>query len=256
MSPSVLALTLLSALFVDYDPIATERLLAEDYIQHNPAVPTGRAPIIGFIPSLKESGMTVMTHRTIAEGDLVVTHNIYTNAQALGAEKVVSFDVFRVENGLVAEHWDNLAPVVGPNPSGHTQIDGPTTVVDLDKTAANKAVVAEMLESIFVGGNADRLGEFIDGNSYTQHNSTIADGLDGLGEAFKAMAEQGITVKYTKVHKIIAEGNFVFTMSEGAFGDKPTAFFDLFRVDSGKIVEHWDVVSEIPAKMAHQNGKF
>jgi predicted SnoaL-like aldol condensation-catalyzing enzyme len=52
----------------------------------------------------------------------------------------------------------------------------------------------------------------------------------------------------------VAEGNFA--ASEGAFGGKPTAFFDLFRVDNGKIAEHWDVMADIPAKMAHGNGKF
>ncbi len=63
-------------------------------------------------------------------------------------------------------------------------------------------------------------------------------------------------MKYSTVHKVIAEGNFVFTMSEGTFGGAPTAFFDLFRVDNGKIVEHWDIISEIPDEMAHENGKF
>jgi len=63
-------------------------------------------------------------------------------------------------------------------------------------------------------------------------------------------------MKYAKVHKIVAEGNVVFAMSEGTFGGKPTAFFDLFRVANGKVAEHWDVMSEIPEKMAHANGKF
>ncbi len=256
MSASVIVLALLSALFVDYDPVAAEKLLAKDYIQHNPVVPTGSAPIIGFVPKLKKSGMTVTTHRTIAEGDLVVTHNLYTNAQAMGSEKMVSFDVFRVENGLVAEHWDNLAPMTPPNPSGRTQLDGATQIVDRNKTKANKALVTEMIEAIFIGEEGERLAEFISDQTYIQHNSTIADGLEGLGAAFKEMAEQGIKVKYTQVHKVIAEGNFVFTMSEGLINQTPTAFFDLFRVDGGKIVEHWDIVSEIPGEMAHKNGKF
>ena len=54
----------------------------------------------------------------------------------------------------------------------------------------------------------------------------------------------------------VAEGKFVLAASEGMFGGKPTAFFDLFRVDNGKIAEHRDVMADIPAKMAHGNGKF
>ena len=61
---------------------------------------------------------------------------------------------------------------------------------------------------------------------------------------------------YSDVHMVVAEGNFVFTASEGKLGGKPTAFYDLFRVEDGKIVEHWDVIADIPAEMAHDNGKF
>ena len=70
------------------------------------------------------------------------------------------------------------------------------------------------------------------------------------------MAEQGIQMIYTGVHMVVAEGDFVFTASEGTLGGTPTAFYDLFRVADGKIVEHWDVIAEIPADMAHDNGKF
>lgn len=45
-------------------------------------------------------------------------------------------------------------------------------------------------------------------------------------------------------------------MSEGTFGEAPTAYYDLLRVENGLIVEHWDVIQEIPAQMAHDNGMF
>ncbi|MEJ8475296.1 nuclear transport factor 2 family protein [Roseibium algae] len=246
----------LNAIFVDHDAQAATNLLAEDYIQHNPYVPTGAAPIIGFIPKLKKSGMTPTIHRVIAEDDLVVLHITYDNAQPAGADTLVAFDVFRIEEGKVAEHWDNLEPKTAPNPSGHSQTDGATEITDLDKTAANKALVVDFLETVLKNGDASNVTDFISAETYIQHNSNIGDGLDGLGAALKAMAEQGITVKYDKIHLVVAEGNFVFAASEGHLGGKPTAFFDLFRVEEGRIVEHWDTVSEIPAEMAHANGKF
>ncbi len=43
----------------------------------------------------------------------------------------------------------------------------------------------------------------------------------------------------------VAEGNFVLAASEGTFGGKPMAFFDLFRVDNGNIAEHWDAMADI-----------
>ena len=254
--PKAIATAGMKALFVDFDAAAATELLAEDYIQHNPGVPTGAAPLIGFLPALKESGLKLTTYRLISEGDLVVAHNLYENAQAFGSETLVAFDVFRVEDGKLAEHWDNLAPLAEPNPSGRTQLDGPTEITDLDKTAENKALVTGFVETILMKGEVDRITDFISTEAYHQHNSGIADGLDGLGAALAVMAEQGLSMVYTDLHLALAEGNFVFTASEGRLGDAPTAFFDLFRVEDGKIVEHWDVVSDIPNEMAHDNGKF
>lgn len=245
-----------SAIFIQFDPAAAAELLAPDYIQHNPAVPTGAAPIIGFIPAIKESGMSVTTHRVISEGDLVVMHNTFDNAQAFGAQTLVAFDVFRVEDGKVAEHWDNLQPLSGPNPSGRSMTDGATDIVDRDKTSENKALVTAFVSDVLQGAAPDKITDYISTETYLQHNPQIADGLEGLGGALKMMAEAGIEMRYDTTHMVVAEGNFVFTASEGVLGDAPTAFFDLFRVEDGKIVEHWDTVSEIPADMAHANGKF
>ncbi len=257
MSATEIVLNTLAAIFVNFDTEAAKALLAPDYIQHNPAVPTGAETIIGFIPALKESGIGVTTHRVITEGDFVLLHNTYTNAQAFGAPTLVAFDLFRVENGKAAEHWDNLQAPAGPNPSGRKMTDGATAVTDHDLTVENKALVTAFATDVLIGGQFDKAADYIvSGEGYQQHNPGIGDGLVALGTAFAALAEAGSPVTYTKVHRTVAEGNFVFLMSEGTIGPVPTAFFDLFRVEGGKIVEHWDVVSPIPPEMAHDNGKF
>jgi predicted SnoaL-like aldol condensation-catalyzing enzyme len=179
----------LEAVFTTYDKARVEQLFAEDYIQHNPAVPTGRAPIVGFLPALKESGIKLKTHRIISEGDLVVAHNTYDNAKLFGADRIVAFDVFRVKDGRIVEHWDNISPIVPPNP-GRTQVDGPTDVLDPGKSAANKTLVTDFVDAILVRGDLARLAGFFDGDNYVQHNSQIADGLSGLGAALKALAEK------------------------------------------------------------------
>jgi predicted SnoaL-like aldol condensation-catalyzing enzyme len=62
---------------------------------------------------------------------------------------------------------------------------------------------------------------------------------------------------YTKIHKVLGEGNFVLTVSEGQWNGKPQVFYDLFRVANGKVVEHWDVIQEIPTEgLANDNGMF
>lgn len=63
---------------------------------------------------------------------------------------------------------------------------------------------------------------------------------------------------YSKIHKVIGESNFVLTMSEGSFGGEPQSFYDLFRLENGLIVEHWDVIVPMPGPDAKHNeaGKF
>lgn len=257
MTPTEIVLAAVTAIFVDFDADAAKDLLAPDYIQHNPGVPTGADPILGFIPGLKDSGITLDTHRMIVDGDMVAFHTTYNNAQAFGGSTLVAFDVFRVEDGKVAEHWDNLQAPGEPNASGHTMTDGATEVTDLDKTEENRALVVDFVETVLKGGDASNITDFISTETYIQHNPAIADGLDGLGAALAGMAENGISMVYTETHLVVAQGNFVMTGSEGTFGGTPTAFYDLFRVEDGKIVEHWDTITEIQTEgLANDNGKF
>lgn len=256
-TPTELATAAIEALFIDFDVAAAEALLAPDYIQHNPGVPTGARPVLEFIPALKESGLSVTTHRIFADGDLVVTHNTYENAELFGGPTLAAFDVFRIEDGKVAEHWDNLQALAPPNASGRTLTDGPTEVTDLDKTEANKALVTEFADIVLVGGAFDRIGDYIiGGDAYLQHNPSFGDGLQALAEGFTTLAAEGNAIVYNEVRQVIGHGNFVLLMSEGTFGEAPTAYFDLLRLEDGKIVEHWDVIQEIPTEMAHDNGKF
>jgi len=256
MTPSELAIALTAAIFIDFDVEAAEQILDPNYIQHNVGVPTGAAPILGFIPGLKDSGIGVETHRVLSQGDLVVMHNTYTNAQAFGADVLVGFDVYRVEGDKIVEHWDNLQPIVTETASGRSMTDGPTEVIDQDLTAANKAVVESFINDILLGGQMEKVTDYVSTTDYAQHNPGAADGLDGLGAAMAAMAEAGQAMTYANVHMVVADGNFVFAASEGTIGETPTAFFDLFRIEDGLIVEHWDTISTIPDDMPHDNGKF
>ena len=59
--------------------------------------------------------------RLLADGDIGIAHGIY---EGFGETPLIAFDIFRVADGKIVEHWDNLQPVAPPNPSGRSQTDG------------------------------------------------------------------------------------------------------------------------------------
>lgn len=230
-----------------------------DYIQHNPFVPTGLEPFIGLLPVLKEHGTYAENVRMFQDGNYVFMHNIWHNAKPFGADKMVAFDIIRVEeNGKVAEHWDAMTVLVKETASGRTKTDGPKNVEDLDNTEANKALAVALIQDVLMGKNPSKISEYISAEEYHQHNPQIKDGLTGIVEAVQYLTSQNNMFKYTKIHKVLGEGNFVLTVSEGEWnGGKKHVFYDLFRMKEGKIVEHWDVIQEIPTEgLANDNGMF
>lgn len=244
--------------FATGDADKAASLLAESYIQHNLAYGTGRDAFVESVEYLAGAPVktTVETVRAFEDGDKVFMHNLYNFA---GAGDQVAFDIFRFDaEGQIAEHWDNLADVAAPNPSGHTQTDGPAEATSKDKTEANRALVEAFLIDVMQGKHPEKTPEYFDGDAYIQHNTAIADGLSGLGAALDAMAAQGIQMIYDTTHMVLAEGDFVLGVSEGTFGGAHTAYYDLWRVEDGKIAEHWDVMATIPeaSEWANDNGKF
>jgi predicted SnoaL-like aldol condensation-catalyzing enzyme len=250
--------------FATGDTSVGKEVLTKGYIQHNLRYGTGKDAFIKQVEHLASAptGTTVNNIRAFADGthafedgDYVFLHTIYNHS---GTGYQVTFDVFRFESERIAEHWDNITPLAPPNPSGHTQTDGPTEAVDLDKTAQNKALVEQFVKDILMGQDPSKLTSYFDGDNYVQHNSGMADGLTGLNAALTAEAKAGFVMAYDKLHMVLGQGNFVLSISEGNYGGAHTSFYDLFRVENSKIAEHWDVIETIPEKSAwaNQNGKF
>lgn len=251
------ALAAFQAPFTDFSEESVRATIADDFTQHNPMVPDGRDALIGFLPGLKASGIAWTNHRVLQDGDFVVLHNSFTNAQAFGAPDVVTFDIYRMEDGMVAEHWDAIQPVATPTVSGRSMVDGPTEVTDLDQTEANKALAVALIEDVLMGKDPSKITDYISADAYAQHNPYIADGLSGIVAAVEALTAANNMFVYKEIHAVLGEGNFVLTVSEGEWGGQAHAFYDLFRMDGRKIVEHWDVIQPVPTEgLANTNGMF
>lgn len=93
--------------------------VAEGYIQHNPNLANGRETLKGFLSGLFQQipDGTFEIVRMIEENDLIVTHAVFTPAP--GAPTMAVVDIYRVENGLLAEHWDVSADIPAETASGN-----------------------------------------------------------------------------------------------------------------------------------------
>ncbi len=241
---------LLKSLETGKSALAEELISQDKYIQHNLMVPDGRDALIGFLPALVQMGTKVNTIRSFKDGDFVVHHTEYF----LFGKPQIGFDVFRYEKGKIVEHWDNLQEKAGPNPDGHSMIDGNVEVKDLDKTEANKVLVRTMITEVLIGRQYAELPKYVSADTYIQHNPHVADGMEGLQKAGPFLAR----FNYEKVVRVLGQGNFVLAMSQIAFDGQDAAVYDLFRVDDGRIVEHWDVLEMTLARSEwkNANGKF
>jgi len=223
------------------------------YIQHNLAVKDGISGFGEVMALLPKGSAKAKVIRAFSDGEFVFTHTKY---DFFGPK--AGFDIFRFEEGKIVEHWDNLQSIVEKTASGRSQFDGPVEITDIEKTQENKVLVKNFISDVLFGKNPDNISQYISTETYNQHNPMVKDGLKGLGEALESLAKSGMPMVYEKSHKILGEGNFVLATSEGKFLNKHVSFYDLFRVENGKIVEHWDTIEEIPEKTKWQNnnGKF
>ena len=91
------------------DQATVERIVREDYIQHMPGIPTGRAAILHYIDMVAPKGLGKMPQfaRVIAEGDLVMVH--FRREDPNGP--VATMEIFRIQGGQIAEHWAVTEPI-------------------------------------------------------------------------------------------------------------------------------------------------
>jgi len=106
---------------------AAERYFADDFVQHSPDVAQGKAALVAYERSHADArvaeGRKVAIARTLADGNLVLTHGrVTTSADARGVARV---DLYRVQAGKVVEHWEVVQPIPAFSLAGHSMVDGP-----------------------------------------------------------------------------------------------------------------------------------
>lgn len=225
------------------DPEAAAVVNEEKYIQHNPQTEEGGEGLAALFARISKSKPTVNVVRAFEDGDYVFGHTEYNFAT-----RRIGFELFRFEGRQAVEHWDNIQPRLSDD-----MVAGPTQATDLNLTETNRAFVKKLVEQVLIPGDWSRLDRFMSAD-LIQHAPYVSQ--NGLGPYQEFLASG--SHKFEALHRVMSEGNFCLAVIEGNRDNKHSSFYCLYRIESGKIVELWDTIEEVPPKSQwkNDNGKF
>jgi predicted SnoaL-like aldol condensation-catalyzing enzyme len=121
---------------------------------------------------------------------------------------------------------------------------------------ANKQTVLAFYETAFNRKDVDAVTALV-GDRYIQHNPQIGDGVAGLRARLRQL-KAGFPELRVWVKRVVAEGDLVAAHVHAVRvpGQLGVAIMDMFRFEDGKLVEHWDVMQDIPEESQNSNGLF
>ena len=246
--------------------------IGADYIEHNPLLPTTREAFRRYLAqTLKPAAVPSQIPELVtlvAEGPWVamvlVAH--YPHPQQAGTTYTSSrFELFRLADGRIVEHWDSSLFRAGQQVPDYGA-DQALPVVGLQGTAqyallanddpqlfANKRLAFDLWRQIPEGGREEVAELYVD-PLYIQHNPNAATGRDGFVEYMARRPDSSIdTALETPLVAMVAEGDLVVQVLETTRNQNGVTYrvpwFDMFRVENGRVIEHWDTASigELPA---------
>ena len=121
---------------------------------------------------------------------------------------------------------------------------------------ANKKTVVEFYDAALNRKDFEAASRFF-GPRYVQHNPNAPDGIEGF-KAFLGFLREKFPESRSEIKRVWAEGDYVILHVHAVRtpGARGSAIVDVFKLENGMIVEHWDVIQEIPEKAANSNGMF
>lgn len=225
------------------------------YTQHSTGVADGAQGFKDFFKGFlkRTTDRDIRVIRTIEDGSFVFVH-VYQDIDN-GAAKWITTDMFDTdENDKLVEHWDVIAAYQEPekNVGGTDQVLGDFEIKDLDKTEENKALVRSFITEVFQNAKHDKIADYISTAAYINRNPNVPNGIDTVKQFLTTQ-----DFNYDFIFKVLGQGNHVVTYSKATFNGTELAVFDIFRIENGKIVEHWDNMEPIPPRSEWANtGKF
>lgn len=244
----------------DAGEVATH--VAPAVIQHDPEVAPGRAGTAAWIRALRARvpAETTTVRHLLADGDLVLVHSHVSATPQDEMSGTNRYDFYRLDLGVIVEHWVVKAPVPARSVSGNSVFSdlypSPATEADAD---LNRLLVKTLSEEVFGERNFGLLERFW-APGYIQHNPYVATGRAALAEVIGKIAPPGISYR---VVRSMAEGDLAVTCAHyvAPGGDARNEFAgvavcDMYRVANLELVEHWDVSQRVPASSVNGNSMF
>jgi predicted SnoaL-like aldol condensation-catalyzing enzyme len=132
----------------------------------------------------------------------------------------------------------------------------PALAADAKQMEENKKIIAEFYDAALNQKDFEKASKYL-GSRYTQHNPVAADGPEGL-KGFLAFLKDKFPNNRSEIKRIFADGDYVIVHVHAVRepGTRGNAIIDIFKLENGKVVEHWDVIQPIPEKAANNNGMF
>jgi predicted SnoaL-like aldol condensation-catalyzing enzyme len=214
---------------------------ADDYIQHNPQIANGSAPVKSLFIDNRVANMEYDIGSAFAEGDFVVLHSRVTG---FSATPLIVVDIMKVKDDKIVEHWDVVQDevVAADTTSGNAMF--PIERDEYSESTAqeqeNRNTAIKVLNSMFGLLDASAVDQYF-ADDYIQHSPTIANGKQPVKDFINSIPK-GTDLEF-QVGFAVAEGDYVVLQSRyGALNATPFIAIDVYRFEDGKIKEHWDVI--------------
>ena len=132
----------------------------------------------------------------------------------------------------------------------------PANAADNSAEERNKEIVVAFYNAAINDKDFEKASQYL-GDVYIQHNPLAADGPEGL-KNFLAFAKENLVTFKVEIKRVLADGDYVMlhVHAKRDADDRGSAVMDIFRLEDGKVVEHWDVIQAIPETAMNENTMF
>ncbi|MFD4668702.1 nuclear transport factor 2 family protein [Lentzea sp. NPDC058450] len=257
-----IAVSLLRGVVERGDVSVVDRHVRPALVQHDPALPDGSQALKDLAVSLHRDHprARLSVARVLAERDLVLVHSNVVLTP--GTRGTAVADLFRFQDGKIAEHWNTVQDVPATTVSGHdmfSTLSSPRTTLPgpACATEASRNLTLGFFDEVLVGHDVAASDRYVSADTYYQHNPGFGDGREafktGTAEYFRQFPNA-----VTLPKRVIADGDLVAVHNNDKTdpAERGNAVVDIFRVRNGKIVEHWDVTQAVPETSANGNTMF